>query len=116
MGRSAQGARFWLVVLSLVGILSLFAMSCGGSSKQHATRPARRPPARRAAGTTPAAAKGQLKVGILFDFTGDLSEFGPNMLNGAKLAAKDIDDAGGVMGQDIVLKQADSQTSSCPGC
>ncbi len=49
---------------------------------------------------------GPLKEGILFDFTGDLAEFGPNMMNGANLAAKDIDDAGGVLGQDIVLLQA----------
>jgi len=101
----AHGARFWLVLLALVGILSLVALSCGGGEKKEeaATTPS--------GGTTPAAAKGQLKIGILFDFTGDLAEFGPNMLNGANLAAKEINDAGGVMGQDIVLKQADSQTS-----
>ncbi|MGA2286433.1 MAG: ABC transporter substrate-binding protein [Dehalococcoidia bacterium] len=110
--KSAHGRRFWLVVLSLVGILSLVAMSCGGSSKQQTSNT----PAGTTApgGTSAPGAKGQLKVGILFDFTGDLSEFGPNMLNGAKLAAKDIDDNGGVMKQDIVLKQADSQTSSAP--
>ncbi len=109
----AHGARFWLVVLSLVGILSLVAMSCGGSSnnKVSNTPSGGNTPA---SGNTAAAAKVQLKVGILFDFTGDLSEFGPNMLNGAKLAATDIDAAGGVMTQDIVLKQADSQTSSAP--
>jgi len=106
--RSAHGTRFWLVLLSLVGILSLLALSCGGGddNKKAGTTPT--------AGNTPAAAKGQLKIGVLFDFTGDLAEFGPNMMHGAQLAAKDINDAGGVMGQDIDLKQADSQTSPAP--
>jgi ABC-type branched-subunit amino acid transport system substrate-binding protein len=56
-----------------------------------------------------------LKIGLLLDFTGDLAEFGPNMENGAKLAAKDINDAGGVNGQDIELKRADSQTNPTAG-
>jgi branched-chain amino acid transport system substrate-binding protein len=100
----AHGARFWLVLLSLVAILSVVALSCGGDNEKKETP---------APGVTPAGG-GPLKIGILFDFTGDLAEFGPNMMNGAKLAAEEINDAGGVMGQDIVLKQADSQTSPSP--
>ncbi len=118
--KGAHGRRFWLAALSVVGILSLAAMSCGGSSKSNTPTPAGTKAAgttaagTTVAGTTAPSAGGPLKVGILFDFTGDLSEFGPNMLNGAKLAQTDIDAAGGVMGQDIVFKQADSQTSSAP--
>ncbi len=116
--RGAHGRRLWLAALSVVGILSLVAVSCGSSSNktQTSNTPAGNVLASTsaAAGTSAPGAKGQLKVGILFDFTGDLSVFGPNMLNGAKLAAKDINDSGGVMGQDIVLKQADSQTASGP--
>lgn len=97
----AHGARFWLVLLSLVAILSVVALSCGGDNEKKETP---------APGVTPAGG-GPLKIGILFDFTGDLAEFGPNMMNGAKLAAKDINDAGGVLSGDIVLSQADSQTS-----
>jgi branched-chain amino acid transport system substrate-binding protein len=97
----AHGARFWLVLLSLVAVLSLVALSCGGENEAKETP---------APGAT-SVGGGPLKEGILFDFTGDLAEFGPNMMNGAKLAAKDIDDAGGVLGQDIVLLQQDSQTS-----
>jgi ABC-type branched-subunit amino acid transport system substrate-binding protein len=76
-------------------------MSCGSDNEKKETPQP---------GFTPAGG-GPLKVGILFDFTGDLAEFGPNMLNGAQLAAKDINDAGGVLGQDISLSQSDSQTS-----
>ena len=37
------------------------------------------------------------------------------MEHGAQLAAKQINNAGGVNGQDIVLKTADSQTKPAPG-
>jgi len=113
-----HGARFWLVLLSLVAILSVVALSCGGDDDDEgkATPSGGKTPAAKtpSGGTTPAGETAQLKIGILLDFTGDLAEFGPNMLNGAKLAEKEINDAGGVMGQDIVLKQADSQTSPSP--
>jgi branched-chain amino acid transport system substrate-binding protein len=108
----AHGLRVWLILLTLVSILSVVALSCGGDDEEkEATKTAGTTPA---GGTTPAAGGDQLRIGILFDFTGDLAEFGPNMMNGAKLAAEEINDAGGVMGKDIVLKQADSQTSPAP--
>ena len=53
-----------------------------------------------------------LKIGVLFPFTGDLSEFGPAFLNGANLAKKHINEAGGVNGQPIQIITADSGTSS----
>ena len=67
-----RGARFWLVLLALVGIISLLALACGGGEEKKET-PA---PAATAAATpagTPAAtppAGGPLKIGMLFDYTG----------------------------------------------
>lgn len=86
-----RGARFWLVLLPLVAVFSAFALSCGGGGGN------------------------SLKIGILFSYTGDLSEFGPNMEHGADLAAKQINDAGGVLGKDVVLKTADDATSPDQG-
>lgn len=37
-----------------------------------------------------------IKIGALLSTTGDLAAFGPDMLNAAKLAAKQVNDAGGV--------------------
>jgi len=115
--KSAHGRRFWLVVLSVVGILSLVAMSCGGSSKSSTPTPAAKTPAgtTAAVSTTSAGAKGQVKIGFLGDYTGDLAEFGPNMEHGAQLAVKELNDAGGVLGQNVVLKTADTQTSPTVG-
>ncbi len=66
-------------------------------------------PAGTPAGT--AAAGGPLKIGMLFDYTGSLAEFGPNMETGAQLAIKQINAAGGVLGQDVELIKADSGTN-----
>ncbi|MBW2095406.1 MAG: ABC transporter substrate-binding protein [Deltaproteobacteria bacterium] len=52
-----------------------------------------------------------LKVGTLMTMTGPLKEFGPNILNGAKLAAKQMTDAGFTV---EVINQ-DTQTSAIPG-
>jgi ABC-type branched-subunit amino acid transport system substrate-binding protein len=103
-------ARLGLILLALTAVLAVLVAACGDNEEKKET-PA---PKTTAAGKT-AAPGGALKIGVLFDFTGDLSEFGPNMENGAKLAAKDINDAGGVNGQDIVLKRADSQTNPTAG-
>jgi len=63
------------------------------------------------AGTGTAAAGGALKIGLLLDYTGSLAEFGPNIETGAQLAAKQINDAGGVLGKPIELIKGDSGTN-----
>jgi ABC-type branched-subunit amino acid transport system substrate-binding protein len=52
-----------------------------------------------------------LKIGTLFPFTGDLSEFGPEFQKAAELAANEINAGGGVNGQPMQLVQGDSATS-----
>jgi ABC-type branched-subunit amino acid transport system substrate-binding protein len=54
---------------------------------------------------------GPLKIGALFPFTGDLSDFGPAFLEAAELAVNEINAGGGVNGQPIELVQGDSATS-----
>lgn len=54
---------------------------------------------------------GPLKIGTLFPFTGDLSEFGPEFQKAAELAANEINAGGGVNGQPMQLVQGDSATS-----
>ena len=56
-----------------------------------------------------------LKIGILFSFTGDLSDFGGPLFNAAKLAAQEINANGGVFGLDIELVDADTGTDSTIG-
>lgn len=52
-----------------------------------------------------------LKIGTLFPFTGDLSDFGPAFFNSAELAVNQINDGGGVNGQPVELIRGDTATS-----
>ena len=51
---------------------------------------------------------GRLVMGTLFPLTGDLASFGPTLTAAARLAVGDINAAGGVLGADVVLYEADS--------
>ncbi|MGD8429163.1 MAG: ABC transporter substrate-binding protein [Ectothiorhodospiraceae bacterium] len=51
-----------------------------------------------------------LKIGALMPLTGDLQAYGETSLNGIKLAAMEINDAGGVMGSDVDIVVGDTQT------
>ena len=51
---------------------------------------------------------GRLVVGTLFPLTGDLASFGPTLTAAARLAVGDINAAGGVLGTNVVLYEADS--------
>ncbi|MEM9130806.1 MAG: ABC transporter substrate-binding protein [Actinomycetota bacterium] len=51
---------------------------------------------------------GVLTIGTILPVTGDLAFLGPAEVAGAELAVQDINAAGGVFGQDVVLEQGDS--------
>ncbi len=51
---------------------------------------------------------GVLTIGTILPVTGDLAFLGPAEVQGAELAVADINAAGGVLGQDVVLEQGDS--------
>jgi ABC-type branched-subunit amino acid transport system substrate-binding protein len=54
---------------------------------------------------------GLLKIGTLFPFTGSLADFGPELMRGAELAAKHLNQGGGVLGLPVVLLPEDDATS-----
>lgn len=55
--------------------------------------------------------EGILRVGALFPFTGVLADFGPSWQNAAELAAEHVNEAGGVVGQDIEIVPGDTATT-----
>ncbi len=63
--------------------------------------------------TTTAAgrANGILEIGTILPETGDLAVLGPPMINAVNMALRDINDAGGVLGQPLQLTSADSGTN-----
>jgi ABC-type branched-subunit amino acid transport system substrate-binding protein len=56
-----------------------------------------------------------IKIGVLLDLSGDLGPMGGRMLNGARLAAEEINAAGGVLGKQVELKEEDGQTDPAAG-
>ena len=58
--------------------------------------------------SAPAVSDEPLKIGFLADFSGPLAEFGPAIQTGVELAIKHLNDAGGVLGQEVVLVIGDT--------
>ena len=103
----------WLLGAALAA-LAILAVACGDDDEEEATPTAQTT----AAVTTPAAppsAEGPLKIGLLLSYTGDLSDFGPAHENAARLAVKEINAAGGVLGEPIEVVTADDATDPSQG-
>jgi branched-chain amino acid transport system substrate-binding protein len=67
-------------------------------------------------GVSPAAADDNvIKIGIVSPMTGANARYGAYALHGAQLAAKEINDAGGVLGKQIELDTADSACAPVEG-
>ena len=96
-------ARKWLALLAVLAIAILPFAACN-DEEAGTTPPAGQSP------TVPPAAGGPLKIGLLFSYTGGLKDFGPPHEQAAKLAVKHINDAGGVLGQDVLVVTADDGT------
>jgi ABC-type branched-subunit amino acid transport system substrate-binding protein len=56
-----------------------------------------------------------IKIGVVLDLSGDLAPMGARMLDGARLAAEEINTAGGVLGKQIVLVEEDGKTDPSAG-
>lgn len=56
-----------------------------------------------------------IKIGVLLDLTGDLGPMGIRILNGARLAADEINAAGGVLGKQVELVEEDGATDPATG-
>jgi ABC-type branched-subunit amino acid transport system substrate-binding protein len=56
-----------------------------------------------------------VKIGVVLDLSGDLGPMGNRMLNGARLAAEEINAAGGLLGKDVELVEEDGKTDPSAG-
>lgn len=65
--------------------------------------------------STFAVAQEVIKIGGLFSLTGALSPYGPPIADAAKLAFKDINEAGGVLGKNLEFVVRDTGTAAAMG-
>jgi ABC-type branched-subunit amino acid transport system substrate-binding protein len=103
--RTFRVARYWLLglVVLLVAVSLALLPACDDEEEEEASPT----PTEEA---SPVVVAGPLKIGILVPFTGALSDFGEPFANAAKLAVKEINAAGGVLGEDVELIEGDSGT------
>jgi branched-chain amino acid transport system substrate-binding protein len=112
--------RFWQTAAAGAAVL-LVATACGGNTETAQPKA----PATSESPTTEASPAGQvcpappakkgdgtLTLGSLLPLTGDLAFLGPPEVAGVELAVQDMNDAGGVLGKDVELRQADSGDGS----
>ena len=106
----------YVKMLAIFAVLALVAAACGDDEEPEAIDET--PTTQAATTTAPPAADdepeqtgdmgGGLVIGTLLPVTGDLAFLGPPEVAGARLAIADINAAGGVLGNDVVLHEGDS--------
>jgi branched-chain amino acid transport system substrate-binding protein len=86
--RELSEMRGWVRVGAALGLFAALGISTAPAQAQQA-------------------ADNELKIGALLPMTGPAAQFGPPMAAAVELAAKDINDAGGVLGRKVVVVNAD---------
>ncbi len=61
------------------------------------------------AGCSDGAGKGDIKIGMVYELTGSTASYGTSAANGAKLAFKEVNAAGGVLGKQLQIITADNK-------
>jgi len=106
--------RTWRTV-AVIAAGSLVLAACGGGDDTETDPGAGADPTAEATGDANAPqneADGQLKLGSLLPQTGSLASLGPPEIAGIDLAVQEINEAGGVLGQDVTIEHADSGDTS----
>ena len=100
-----------LVSFGMAAMMAASLAACGGSKPAETTAAADNAETTAAEGaeTEAAAEGGTLKVGIIGPLTGAGAAYGNAVANGAELAAKEINEAGGINGMMIETKAEDDE-------
>lgn len=108
-----RSVRSWqpvavLLVLLLVAMSALALSGCGEGDKEATETTAAEDTSD---GDAADAETGDIPIGFLTPYTGELGAYGEMWFNAAQMAVDDIHDAGGVLGRNIKLHTEDSQTN-----
>ena len=99
-----------LVSFGMAAMMAASLAACGGSKPAETTAAADNAETTAAEGAeTEAAEGGTLKVGIIGPLTGAGAAYGNAVANGAELAAKEINEAGGINGMNVEVKAEDDE-------
>ncbi len=98
--------------LAALGVGAVALAACGGSDDASSSPSSSSTGSSSAPAAAQSVADGVLTVGTLLPQTGSLASLGPSEFAGVKLAIKDINDAGGVLGKPAVEVDSDSGDTS----
>ena len=101
----------YLKLIAVISVMALVAAACGDGDEDVAVTTTQSPVTTTQSPTDAPdemGTDGQLVIGTLLPVTGDLAFLGPPEVAGARLAVADINAAGGVLGNDVVLHEGDS--------
>ena len=93
-------------------VVVLLAAACSDGDGEHDTTSSTTTTSRAASTTTTRPSDGVLTIGTLLPQTGALRATGPAEFAGVDLALRDVNDAGGVLGHDVVVVHGDSGDAS----
>jgi ABC-type branched-subunit amino acid transport system substrate-binding protein len=96
LGKTYRHAGGWRLMAGSVAAAFILA-ACGTST------------------TTSKLPTGPVTMGVLSCFTGSLASLGQAMLQGSQVAQKAINDAGGILGQQLTITHADTQCDEADG-
>jgi branched-chain amino acid transport system substrate-binding protein len=117
--------KTWLRYLALLAVIAMLAAACGDDeggatdeetepTTEESDAPSEEPSDEPSEDETedtaaePNEGDGTLTIGTILPQTGSLAFLGPPEIAGAELAVQEINEAGGVLGTDVVLIQGDS--------
>ncbi len=103
----------WMRRVASATVLSVALAACGGgeTTTDPSTEPTDTTSPSETEAPTGANVDGQLTVGILLPQTGDLAVLGPPMFEAVRLAASQIEEAGGIPGLTFKVVESDSGTN-----
>jgi branched-chain amino acid transport system substrate-binding protein len=107
----ARSSNLWRS-LAIGGSLALVLAACGGGDEEDTAEPEATEEATQEAAGGTATGDGKLTVGTLLPETGSLAFLGPPEFAGVTLAVQEINEAGGVIGQEVTQIDSDSGDTS----
>lgn len=100
--------KSWIAAATAL-VLTIAPLAGCGDKKEEGSSAS---PAASGAAPTAAAAGGTIKIGANFEMTGGQASFGNSSMKGVSLAVKEINAAGGVLGKQLEIVQADNASKS----
>ena len=103
----ATPQRTWRT-LALIGAGTVALAACGGGSETSSSSASSSAPAGGSSAAAANTADGTLTIGSVLPQTGSLQSLGPPEFAGIKLALKEINESGGVLGKPVAYVEGDS--------